>query len=129
MLSQVAQFLQQGWPVLQGDSPQLVPFFAKQTELSLYESCILWGTRVVVPATAQDAVLTELHEGHPSMARMKSMARMYVWWPGIGDDIKKTVRQCTDCQLHQSTLAVAPLNPWQWPTHPWARLHLDFAGP
>ena len=54
---------------------------------------------------------------------------MYVWWPGIGDDIEKTVRQCTDCQLHQSIPAVAPLNPWQWPTRPWARLHLDFAGP
>ena len=84
---------------------------------------------MVVPATEQAAVLTELHEGHPGMARMKSLARMYVWWPGIGDDIEKTVRQCTDCQLHQSTPAVAPLNPWQWPTRPWARLHLDFAGP
>ena len=29
----------------------------------------------------------------------------------------------------QSTLPAAPLNPWSWPTHPWARLHLDFAGP
>ena len=129
VLSQVVQFLQQGWPTVQGDTPQLAPFFAKQTELSLYEGCILWGTRVVVPATEQAAVLTELHEGHPGMARMKSLARMYVWWPGIGDDIEKTVRQCTDCQLHQSTPAVAPLNPWQWPTRPWARLHLDFAGP
>ena len=63
------------------------------------------------------------------MARMKSLARMYVWWPGIGDDIEKIVRQCTVCQLHQSTPAVAPLNPWQWSTHPWARLHLDYAGP
>ena len=39
------------------------------------------------------------------------------------------MRQCTDCQLHQLTPAVAPLNPWQWPTRPWARLHLDYAGP
>ena len=102
VLSQVVQFLQQGWPTVQGDTPQLAPFSAKQTELSLYEGCILWGTRVIVPATEQAAALTELHEGHPGMARMKSLARMYVWWPGIGDDIKKTVRQCTDCQLHQS---------------------------
>ena len=68
VLSQVVQFLQQGWPTVQGDTPQLAPFFAKQTELSLYESCILWGTRVIVPATEQAAVLTELHEGHPGMA-------------------------------------------------------------
>ena len=29
----------------------------------------------------------------------------------------------------QPTPPVAPLNPWRWPSRPWARLHLDFAGP
>ena len=60
---------------------------------------------------------------------MKALARMYVWWPGIVDDIEKTVRQCTECQIHQPTPPVAPLKPWKWPTRPWARLHLDYAGP
>ena len=54
---------------------------------------------------------------------------MYVWWPGITADIEKSVRLCHLCQETQSTPPVAPLNPWKWPTRPWARLHLDFAGP
>ena len=85
------------------------------------------GTRVTIPASEQAAVLTELHEGHLSMAKMKSLAPMYVRWTGIGDDIEKTVRQCTDCQLHQSIPAVAPLNLWSWLTRSLARLHLGFA--
>ena len=60
---------------------------------------------------------------------MKGLARMYVWWPGITQDIENTVRHCPECQQHQSTPAVAPLQPWSWPTRPWARLHLDYAGP
>ena len=24
---------------------------------------------------------------------------------------------------------LAPLRPWSWPIHPWARLHIDYAGP
>ena len=32
-------------------------------------------------------------------------------------------------QHNQSTPLAAPLNPWSWPTHPWAQLHLGFAGP
>ena len=53
---------------------------------------------------------------------------MYVWWPGITKDIERTVQRCSACQLHQSTLSVAPLHLWSWPTRPWARLHLDYAG-
>ena len=52
-----------------GDNSQLKPFFAKKDELSLYKNCILWRVRVVVPAIDHETMLTELHEGHPGMAR------------------------------------------------------------
>ena len=63
------------------------------------------------------------------MTRMKTLSRMYVWWPGINFDIEKSVRLCNQCQEVQSTPPVAPLSPWSWPSRPWTRLHLDFAGP
>ena len=39
------------------------------------------------------------------------------------------VKDCTDCQGSQPLPSVAPLHPCEWPTQPWSRLHLDFAGP
>ena len=128
-LAPVVQFLQQGWPSSCDNNSKIAPFFSKRTELSLYEGCVLWGTRGVVPMPGRKAVLVELHEGHPGIARMKGLARMYVWWPGISKDIEQSVRGCTECQVNQSTPPAAPLHPWSWPTHPWARLHLDYAGP
>jgi len=89
----------------------------------------MWGTRFVIPPPGREAVLQELHEGHPGITCMKSLARMYVWWPGISADIEKSVRLCRECQEVQSSPPLAPLHPWKWPTRPWARLHLDFAGP
>ena len=74
-------------------------------------------------------MLQELHEGHPGMSKMKALARMYVWWPGIDSDIEKSVRICTECQEVQSSPPIAPLNPWKWLTRLWFRLHLDFMGP
>ncbi len=50
---------------------------------------------------------------------------MYVWWPGLDDEIENSVRLCRSCQ---ATPAPAPLNPWRWPSRPWSRLHVDFAG-
>lgn len=83
----------------------------------------------MIPTPGRKAVLEELHEGHPGIARMKSLARMYVWWPGISEDIQKEVQGCVECQENQSTPPLAPLHPWSWPTRPWARIHLDYAGP
>ena len=48
---------------------------------------------------------------------------------GLDHDIKGTVRQCNACQQQSQDPAPMPLHPWSWPTQPWKRLHLDFAGP
>ena len=42
----------------------------------------------MVPMVHREAVLTQLHDGHPGMAKMKAMSRMYVWWPGISSEIE-----------------------------------------
>ena len=124
----VVQFVQQGW-LSSCPGTTHSSFYEKRAELSIYEGCLLWGNRVVIPSPCRDAVLTELHTGHPGVTRMKALARMYVWWPNITKDIENHVRHCTECQLQQPTPAVAPLHPWSWPTRPWARLHIDYAGP
>ena len=125
----VVQFVQQGWPNVCPDSAKLAPFFEKRMELSIYEGCLLWGTRIIVPTACRGVVLTEFHEEHPGVTRMKGLAKMYVWWSGITKDIEQAVQQCSACQMHRSTLSVAPLHLWSWPTRPWAYLHLDYAGP
>ena len=126
-LSRVLHNVQYGWPE-KGDR-ELEPYSARRLELSAYDGCLLWGSKVVIPQPGRQAVLSELHEGHPGICRMKSLARMFVWWPGINTDIEKAVRQCAECQQNQSDPAQAPLHPWKWPSRPWTRLHLDFAGP
>jgi len=67
-LAPIVQFLQQHWPRVQSSSnPKLAPILNKKDKLPLCEGCILWGTTVVVPSPYRDAVLTELHDGHPGI--------------------------------------------------------------
>jgi len=39
-------------------------------------------------------VLDTLHEGHPGMARMKSLAQCYVRWPSMEQELEQKVKVC-----------------------------------
>ncbi|ETN84087.1 hypothetical protein NECAME_17257, partial [Necator americanus] len=39
-----------------------------------------------------------LYFGHPGMARMKMLARGYVYWTDINRDIEEAARHCRNCQ-------------------------------
>ena len=60
---------------------------------------------------------------------MKSLARGYIWWPGLDLDLENEVKQCSVCQSLRNNPAPAPVHPWEWTAQPWSRLHLDYAGP
>ena len=126
-LSKVLNFIQHGWPNFVKDD-NLKPYWHRRTELTSQNGCILWGNRIIVPLQGRTTVLHELHSGHPGITRMKTLARGIVWWPKIDEEIEVMVRSCSSCQSQQNSPATAPLIPWQWPTCPWSRLHIDFAG-
>ena len=81
----------------------------------------------MVPPAGREKVLHKLHDGHPGITRMKSIARRLAWWPGIDQDSK--VKSCRQCQHNQSSPAHTPLHPWEWPQRPWTQIHTDHVGP
>ena len=38
---------------------------------------------VIIPPTLRAEILSEVHEGHPGISRMKSLACMFVCWLGL----------------------------------------------
>ena len=70
-----------------------------------------------------------LHESHPGIARIKSLTRSYMWWPGMDKDIEHQVKPSSDCQSTRKDPPPVPLHPWTWPERPWSRVHIDYAGP
>ncbi|XP_063382163.1 uncharacterized protein K02A2.6-like [Cydia fagiglandana] len=92
-------------------------------------SCILWGHRVVIPISCRDKVLKELHEAHMGIVKTKSLARGYVWWPGLDEAIEAQCRECGVCAAASSAPPAHAPRLWVWPDRPWTRIHLDFLGP
>ncbi|XP_032091766.1 uncharacterized protein K02A2.6-like [Thamnophis elegans] len=128
ILSQVSSWVLRGWPtdkVAEG----FRPFKARQAELSIHGGCLIWGDRVVIPAALRPRVLPLLHKDHPGIARMKALARSYVWWPLLDSEIAAYVGRCATCQLSRPNPPAGPAPEWEVPRGPWSRLHVDFASP
>jgi len=101
----------------------------KRNELTIEKGILLWGIRVILPSKLKDQVLQEIHQGHPGTNRMKQIARSHVWWLKLDADLEAVCKSCKACQEARNSPVATPLHPWVWPTKPWVRVHIDFAGP
>ena len=125
VLARVYDSVVKGWSVrVSGDKP----YYERRNELTVPLGCILWGMRVVIPKKLQDRVLEELHDGHLGIVKMKALARSYVWWINVSGQLEELAKACSGCQHNQKMPTKAPLHPWEWPTAPWQRIHIDYAG-
>jgi hypothetical protein len=127
-LSRVLENVQNGW-TCDSKNTLLKAYYSLRGELSIHRGCLMWGIRVVIPIKLRKHVLDLLHASHPGVVKMKALARSYVWWPGIDNDIEILVKQCHGCQMQQNAPHKSNLHPWEWPSSPWERVHVDFAGP
>ncbi len=128
ILSKVLNFVHRGWPD-KCPSEELRQYYLRKEELTIEDSILLWGLRVVVPQTLRFTMLNLLHDTHIGVVRMKGLARSRVWWPGIDADIERLCSQCVSCAQHSKDPAKSPLSVWDFPSGPWQRIHIDYAGP
>ena len=126
-LALVLRYTREGWPT---EVPKhMEPYFFHRQELSVEQDCVMWGVRVLVPGSLQSSMLQELHAGHLGIVKMKSLARSYIWWPGIDQEIEATTKSCDGCQRMKVNQQLVPVHPWEYPEGPWRRIHVDYAGP
>jgi len=97
LLQTVKKFIKSRWPDLKtlhqhADWSQLEGFYRRRESLTIEQGCVLFRERVVIPTMLRAKVLKLLHQGHPGIQRMKSLARNYTYWPGMDHDVEEMVR-------------------------------------
>ena len=107
---------------------QFKPYFCRTNELA-WEFCLIWENKGVIPFQFRETILIELHENHPGIVRMKTLAHSCAWWPNIESEIEITVKFRKSFQINQTLPAKAPTYPWEKTTAPWMRIHLGFVDP
>ena len=128
LLSKVFSKVAEGWKHNEGDTdPAMGPFKRKKLELSLEGGCLLWGARVVIPRKLRQPLMQELHSGHQGATKMKGLARSYIWWPGIDEEIEDLSNTCHGCKQNAKQPEMTVVHPWVYPKSPWSRIHADYA--
>ena len=102
----------------------LSAYFNQQDEISIEQGCVLWGTRVIIPSRGRERVLELLHESHPGIVQMKSIARRVCWWPKLDYDIESCVHSCGNSQAMTAVPPFSSVHPWEWPGKPWVRIQV-----
>lgn len=129
-LQTVIKHIRDGWPACSKNLTTAVqPYFHRRESLSVVDGCVMFGDRIVVPETFRQKILHQFHRGHPGIVRMKAIARSFVYWPGIDNEIEDYVKRCVPCSTAGKAPTKTTLESWPIPAKPWSRIHVDYAGP
>lgn len=130
ILQQVKQFINNNWQTYKHtDNAELQQFYHRRNELIFSNNCLLFGDRVIIPKIFRKRVLNQLHKPHLGIQLTKSIARNYVYWPKIDQDIESLIKSCDKCAIAAKSPIKTILHSWPTPASAWQRIHIDYAGP
>ncbi|XP_049886533.1 uncharacterized protein K02A2.6-like [Pectinophora gossypiella] len=84
--------------------------------LNLVKESLPISCKEIARATEEDAILSKI-KGYV----------IYVYWPNLDSDIETLCRACDACRAVRDAPPRAQLHAWEFPLHPWQRVHADFA--
>ena len=83
-----------------GCSPAERPFKSNRSCLSVEDSVICLGERLVVPASLQSRVLKLPHDvTHLGVAATRNKLKFSAWWPGFCQDVESFIGGCYTLSL------------------------------
>ena len=124
-LTLLRHYIHMRWPNDHRMLPQEIHMFWNYREdLSMENGLITKGARLFIPSILRKKVLEQIHDGHLGIEKCMLKARDSVFWPGISNDIHKTVEKCGICQA--SSRAAKPVgNVSDMPPYAWHTLATD----
>lgn len=96
-LSNPVKYIKGGWPEKIIETDDLKKLFHRKDNLTNIDGSIIFGDRIIIPQIYRKRILKQLHRGHPGIENTKAIARSYVYWPSIDNDIKMIINNCQNC--------------------------------
>ena len=115
-----------GWPERIQEVPHIAHhFWGTRDELTIDKGVLLKGDRVCIPLELYDRMLSDLHNNHTGMEKIRHLSHT-IYWLRIDVAITDYVSWCKICTKHKPKQAVQPMLPTDVPDSPWLDLAADF---
>ena len=104
------RYIQEGWPAHKESSWRSQGICTQEGRADSWQwrMMLSYGDQESSSRTIQTwrkESLEELHSTHPGIVKMKALARSYVWWPRIDNQLEQQVKSCPSCQQSQHSPA------------------------
>nr|XP_022316673.1 uncharacterized protein K02A2.6-like [Crassostrea virginica] len=115
--------IQTGWPDTKNDSPfEVRQYFDSRDQLSVLDSIVYKGCRIVIPPSLRKTMLNLIHKSHLGIVKSKSRAREVMYWPAMNADIEQAVNNCSICAEYQKQQTREPVLPTTTPGLPYSHV-------
>ena len=111
------------------EKPHLSAYKNVFSELSIFESMVIRGHKIVPPTKLREKAVRIAHEGHQGLVKSKSLLRTSMWFPRMDLILEDVIKSCHACQIVTCKPQKEPLNMVPIPEEPWTNLRTDFYGP
>ena len=126
VMQTLKQSIRHGWPQCKSAaSPEIQAYWDMRDEIPETDSLLLFGERLVVPASLRPDMLQVIHEGHLGRHKCKARARVSLYWPLMSVDIEEVVGRCAVCQKYRAANQKEPLIPHSVPALRCQQVALD----
>ena len=79
------------------------PYFQVRNELSVRDSLVLKGNKLVIPKQLQTRILDLAHESHRGLKKTKQLLRSKVWFPNIDAKVEDMQHMSVDFNTNTRT--------------------------
>lgn len=125
LMQRLKKYIMDGWPKKEKGCPTLAAYHTIKDELSVIDDVILKGNRVIIPKGMRGEILRCLHQGHWGVEKTKRRAREGVYWPGMNQEIERTIEDCNICGKYLKANYKESLRSYDVPLLPWQNVAVD----
>lgn len=101
------------------------PYFKIKNDLTTQNGLVFKGERTVIPRALRTDMLKRLHYAHSGIENSTKLVRDIMYWPGIGEQLKRIVGQCESCQKNSPNQLKEPMMSTEIPKLPFDVVSMD----